>query len=104
MRVDCQLTSVGGLVKGWGDSDSGGYVHLDENIRACININLGRSTDITMKAIQNSHERDMRDWEKLFEVADPRFQLLVASQPKGSTLWLLVLQWKGDSVNVISKD
>lgn len=50
-----------------------------------------------MTEIQNSHERQVSDWEKLFEVADPGFEFQAAHCPRGSNLWLLVAEWKGHS-------
>ncbi|KAI0020758.1 S-adenosyl-L-methionine-dependent methyltransferase [Xylariomycetidae sp. FL0641] len=55
-----------------------------------------RSTDLTMKVIQNSHERALDDWKKLFEAADSRFIFERADQPRGSTLWIIIVEWKGD--------
>ncbi|KAI0015114.1 S-adenosyl-L-methionine-dependent methyltransferase [Xylariomycetidae sp. FL0641] len=55
-----------------------------------------RSTDLTMKEITNSRERELGDWEKLFEMADSRFQFQGGKQPAGSDLWILVAEWKGD--------
>lgn len=49
-----------------------------------------------MKAIQNSHERELDDWKKLFAMVDHKLELLGAEQPSGSSLWMMVLQWKGD--------
>ncbi|KAI1499876.1 S-adenosyl-L-methionine-dependent methyltransferase [Biscogniauxia marginata] len=55
-----------------------------------------RSMDLTMTVIQNSHEREVSDWEKIFELAGPGFQFLEAKQPSGSNLWLLFAEWKGN--------
>ncbi|KAI1123665.1 S-adenosyl-L-methionine-dependent methyltransferase [Nemania abortiva] len=55
-----------------------------------------RSMDLTMTEIQNSHEREVGDWAKLFSDADPRFEFQGAKQPPGSNLWLVVAEWKGD--------
>ncbi|EMR68985.1 putative o- protein [Eutypa lata UCREL1] len=55
-----------------------------------------RSTDLTMKEIQNSRERELDDWVQLFKTADPRFQFEGAMQPDGSDLWILTAEWKGD--------
>jgi len=48
-----------------------------------------------MTEIQNSHEREVGDWERLLKSADSRFKFLEAKQPPGSTLWLVVAEWKG---------
>ncbi|KAI2642063.1 S-adenosyl-L-methionine-dependent methyltransferase [Xylaria nigripes] len=55
-----------------------------------------RSMDLTMTELQNSHEREVGDWAKLFNDADPRFKFQSATQPPGSNLWLVVAEWKGD--------
>lgn len=54
-----------------------------------------RNMDLTMREIQNSHERELEDWEKLFKLADPSFDLQVVKRPVGSNLWILVAEWKG---------
>lgn len=48
-----------------------------------------------MTEIQNSHEREVDDWAKLFESASPGFEFQEAKQPKGSNLWILTAEWKG---------
>ncbi|KAI0190559.1 S-adenosyl-L-methionine-dependent methyltransferase [Astrocystis sublimbata] len=55
-----------------------------------------RSMDLTMTELQNSHEREVDDWAKLFSDTDARFEFQGAKQPPGSNLWLLVAEWKGD--------
>ncbi|KAI1427098.1 S-adenosyl-L-methionine-dependent methyltransferase [Xylaria sp. FL1777] len=55
-----------------------------------------RSMDLTMTEIQNSYEREVDDWAKLFREADSRFEFQGAKQPPGSNLWLVVAEWKGD--------
>ncbi|KAI6090340.1 S-adenosyl-L-methionine-dependent methyltransferase [Hypoxylon rubiginosum] len=55
-----------------------------------------RSMDLTMTELQNSHERELEDWARVFELADPRFKFQGGKQPAGSNLWLLVAEWKGD--------
>ncbi|RYP60843.1 hypothetical protein DL771_010354 [Monosporascus sp. 5C6A] len=54
-----------------------------------------RSMDLTMTEIQNSHERELEDWAKIFELADHRFEFQGGKQPVGANLWLLVAEWKG---------
>ncbi|RYO89405.1 hypothetical protein DL766_010432 [Monosporascus sp. MC13-8B] len=54
-----------------------------------------RSMDLTMTEIQNSHERELDDWAKVFELADHRFEFQGGRQPVGANLWLLVAEWKG---------
>lgn len=48
-----------------------------------------------MTEMQNSHEREVDDWAKPCEMASPGFELHEAKQPRGSNLWILVLEWKG---------
>jgi len=55
-----------------------------------------RSMDLTMLELQNSCERELGDWAKLFEEADNRFDFKGGKQPAGSTLWILEAVWKGD--------
>jgi hypothetical protein len=54
-----------------------------------------RSMDLCMTELQNSHERELDDWAKVFELADPRFEFKGGQQPAGSNLWLMVAEWKG---------
>ncbi|KAF7937469.1 uncharacterized protein EAE98_001783 [Botrytis deweyae] len=56
-----------------------------------------RSMDLTMLELQNSRERELEDWAKLFEDADPRFTFKGGKQPAGSNLWILEAVWDGDS-------
>jgi hypothetical protein len=51
--------------------------------------------DLTMTELQNSHERELDDWAKVFERADPRFEFLGGKLPAGANLWILVARWKG---------
>ncbi|KAI4595113.1 hypothetical protein KJ359_007088 [Pestalotiopsis sp. 9143b] len=53
-----------------------------------------RNMDLIQKVMQNSHERDLNGWGKVFMTADPRFDFLDAKQPAGSTLWIIVFQWR----------
>ncbi|KAK0609535.1 S-adenosyl-L-methionine-dependent methyltransferase [Bombardia bombarda] len=53
-----------------------------------------RSMDITMKELQNSFERELNDWAKIFQLADPRFRFQGGKLPAGANLWLLVAEWK----------
>jgi len=55
-----------------------------------------RSQDMCMAEIQNAHERELEDWKKLFEAADPRFNFVSATLPPGSNLWMIVVEWQGD--------
>lgn len=50
--------------------------------------------DLIQKVMQNSHERDLEGWRRVFMAADPRFEFLDAKQPAGSTLWIIVFQWR----------
>ncbi|KAK4041920.1 S-adenosyl-L-methionine-dependent methyltransferase [Parachaetomium inaequale] len=54
-----------------------------------------RSMDLCMTELQNSHERELDDWAKVFELADPRFEFKGGQRPAGSNLWLMVAEWKG---------
>jgi len=49
--------------------------------------------DLTMMEIQNSLERDLDAWAKLFKEADSRFQFRGGKLPKGSHLWILEAVW-----------
>ncbi|TGO45865.1 hypothetical protein BCON_0360g00090 [Botryotinia convoluta] len=60
-----------------------------------------RSMDLTMLELQNSRERELEDWAKLFEDADPRFTFKGGNQPAGSNLWILEAVWDGDSYDSI---
>ncbi|PQE06932.1 6-hydroxytryprostatin B O-methyltransferase protein [Rutstroemia sp. NJR-2017a WRK4] len=55
-----------------------------------------RSMDLTMLELQNSRERELEDWAKLFEKADPRFIFKGGKQPAGANLWILEAVWEGD--------
>lgn len=55
-----------------------------------------RSMDLTMTEIQNSHEREVDDWAKLFASADPGFEFQGAKLPEGANLWMMVVEWKGN--------
>lgn len=48
-----------------------------------------------MMETQNSHEREVDDWAKLFESASPGFEFQEAKQPEVSNLWILTAEWKG---------
>jgi hypothetical protein len=50
--------------------------------------------DLTMTELQNSHERELEDWKKLFAEADSRFIFVEGKQPEGANLWLLFVEWK----------
>lgn len=58
-------------------------------------IRRSRSMDLTMLELQNSREREMDDWAKLFEQADSRFKFLGGSKPEGANLWILEARWEG---------
>jgi len=53
-----------------------------------------RSMDLTMLELQNSREREMEDWVKIFRDADSRFEFKGGKQPAGSNLWILEAVWK----------
>ncbi|KAI0972042.1 S-adenosyl-L-methionine-dependent methyltransferase [Xylaria arbuscula] len=56
-----------------------------------------RSMDLTMTEIQNSYEREVDDWARLFTDADPRFEFKGATQPPGSNLGFVVAEWTGST-------
>lgn len=49
--------------------------------------------DLTMLELQNSQERELGQWEALFQKADSRFEFLGGSQPAGSRLWIIKARW-----------
>ncbi|KAK6223988.1 hypothetical protein LQW54_000134 [Pestalotiopsis sp. IQ-011] len=55
-----------------------------------------RNMDLIQKVMQNSHERDLNTWRKVFMAADPRFEFRGAKQPAGSTLWIIIFQWRNE--------
>ncbi|KAI0838918.1 S-adenosyl-L-methionine-dependent methyltransferase [Hypoxylon sp. FL0890] len=54
-----------------------------------------RAMDLTMTEIQNSHEREVDDWKRFIQLADPRFKFQEAKKPEGSNLWILTVVWSG---------
>ena len=46
-----------------------------------------------MLSLFNAQERDLDDWAKLFEMADPRFKFLGGKQPEGAVMWILEAVW-----------
>lgn len=54
-----------------------------------------RAGDLNMTMLFNAGDREMGDWERLFEMASPGFQFEGGRQPSGSGLWVLVAVWKG---------
>jgi hypothetical protein len=55
-----------------------------------------RSVDLCMTELQNSHDRELEEWEQLFAQADSRFHFRGGEQPAGSNLWIMVAEWKGE--------
>lgn len=55
-----------------------------------------RAADLTMLMLSNSSHREMAEWEKLFEMADPRFALLPGKRSPGTNTWILTAEWKGN--------
>ncbi|KAL8805329.1 MAG: hypothetical protein Q9182_002003 [Xanthomendoza sp. 2 TL-2023] len=53
-----------------------------------------RSMDMTMLATHNAKERDIEDWKKLFRIADPGYEMLSVSKPKGSKLTIIEAGWR----------
>jgi len=54
-----------------------------------------RSMDLCTAEIQNSHERELADWEALFKAAHPNFEFQGGKLPAGSNLSILVAEWRG---------
>lgn len=50
--------------------------------------------DLTMLEIGNARERDIDEWQSLFELADPRFNFKGAKQPLGFILSILEAIWE----------
>ena len=50
-----------------------------------------------MLSLFNAQERDLDDWAKLFELADPRFKFLGGKQPEGAVMWILEAVWDPSS-------
>jgi hypothetical protein len=48
-----------------------------------------------MLEIGNARERELVEWKRLFEQADPRFMFSEMRQPPGSTLAILEVVWEG---------
>lgn len=40
-------------------------------------------------------ERELEEWKTIFRQADERFIFKGASQPEGSTHWILEAEWSG---------
>ena len=49
-----------------------------------------------MLELQNSRERELEEWGKLFELADHRFRFLGGTKPMGANLWILEAAWAGE--------
>ncbi|KAK0716586.1 S-adenosyl-L-methionine-dependent methyltransferase [Apiosordaria backusii] len=54
-----------------------------------------RSTDLIMAVSFNSRERTVAEWKALLTEADPRFAVKTVTEPKGSALGILVVEWAG---------
>ena len=50
--------------------------------------------DMLMLTLCNARERDRDAWEGLFKEADDRFQFVSAYVPDGSSLGIIVAEWK----------
>ena len=50
-----------------------------------------RSRDIGMMQLFNAKERDLAEWNKIIEAADPRLRINAVNQPWGSSLALIDL-------------
>ncbi|KAL9034827.1 MAG: hypothetical protein Q9214_006866, partial [Letrouitia sp. 1 TL-2023] len=53
-----------------------------------------RMMDISMKQILNARERSAEDWSRLFNEADPRFQLVQIKRPQLSELSIIEFSWQ----------
>lgn len=42
-----------------------------------------------MAQLQKAHERELDDWKKLFETADPRFKFRSTKLSPGSNKWMI---------------
>lgn len=54
-----------------------------------------------MMELQNSKERELDEWVKLFEQADPRFKFKGAKLPQGSRLWNIEVIWEEATVSLL---
>jgi hypothetical protein len=55
-----------------------------------------RVSDLVQLVMNNSGDRELAEWVKLFETADSRFGYKGATLIPGSTrLWILVVEWEG---------
>ncbi|KAI0157409.1 S-adenosyl-L-methionine-dependent methyltransferase [Xylariaceae sp. FL1272] len=59
-----------------------------------------RSTDLTQKVIQKSHERELNDWKRLASAADDRYKFEHVARPRCSALTMMAEQ----GVNTKTKD
>jgi hypothetical protein len=57
-----------------------------------------RSMDLTMMEMQNSKERELDDWAKLFEEADKRFDFRGGKQTQDSNLRVLKAEWNSEII------
>lgn len=53
-----------------------------------------RTGIVNMNMLCNSADRELEEWTRLFEEADPGFDFKGVSQPPGSTLWILEAEWR----------
>lgn len=53
-----------------------------------------RAMDVTMLEIGNAKERNLSEWNQLLSQADDRFQLKGVTQPPGSNLAILEIEWR----------
>ncbi|RAH44621.1 sterigmatocystin 8-O-methyltransferase [Aspergillus brunneoviolaceus CBS 621.78] len=56
---------------------------------------LARTMGLGMIGLFNAYERDIEDWTRLFEQADPRFQLLGCRHLDGAEMALIEFEWTG---------
>ncbi|KAK3345980.1 hypothetical protein B0T25DRAFT_571141 [Lasiosphaeria hispida] len=54
-----------------------------------------RTSDLVQVVLQNAGDRELGDWVKLFEAADPKFKMMGANPMPGSTrLWTIHVEWE----------
>ncbi|RAL07811.1 S-adenosyl-L-methionine-dependent methyltransferase [Aspergillus homomorphus CBS 101889] len=57
---------------------------------------LARTMTLGMISMFNSYERDLDDWTRLFQKADPRFQFVDIQHITGTEMALIEVKWTGE--------
>ena len=52
-----------------------------------------RAADLNMLGVFNSRERDLDEWQHLFQEADHRFEFIGVEEPRGSALAIIEARW-----------